>query len=71
MVNAVLDYILLLDRLVIKLLIYVAEHDYNVYICMIGPLIIFPLLDIIDNKYQNIQLDKHDNIDEFVKVKRE
>lgn len=74
MVNAVLDYILLLDKLVIKLLIYVLEHDYYAYIWIIGPLligIVCPLLHIIDNKHQSIQNDilkNYDNIDELVKV---
>ena len=83
MVNAVLDYILLLDRLVIKLLVYVAEHDYYVYLWIFGPLligIVRPLFNIIDNKFQSIQndilknyaktklFDKYYNIDEFLKV---
>ena len=54
MVNAILDYALLLDRLVIKWFIYVAEHDCYKYFLSIAPLIIIPLLRIIDNKYDNI-----------------
>lgn len=83
MVNAIFDYVLLLDRLVIKWFIYVAEHDYYIYIWAIGPLLIgtvCPLLNIINNKHESIQndilknyaksklLDKYDNIDELVKV---
>ena len=71
MVNAILDYVLLLDRLVIKWFIYVAEHDYYKYFLSIAPLIIIPLLDIIHNKYENIQCDdilKNYNINELAKV---
>ena len=83
MVNAIFDYVLLLDRLVIKWFIYVAEHDYYIYIWVIGPLligIIRLLLNVINNNRQSIQneilknyaksklLDKYDNINELVKV---
>ena len=62
MVNAILDYVLLLDRLIIKWFIYIA-------IWMIGPLLSI-IFNIIDDKRQSIQNDilKYDNINELVKV---
>ena len=58
MVNAVLDYVLLLDRLIIKLFVHVAENDYYVYIWLSWPLlfgVIEALMAIINNKCQSIQ----------------